>query len=380
MPRSIPHRYLRKTVVAGSGQLLAALVISSLGIAHADQVILQGGVTTIMQDSDDSRVGSELTASADLVITMPRSKGEWLLYIEASSTPDSNGVSALYPTANADAGSVLNQDGDGGVQISEFNYTFHLEGDRRLSVGLVNPSAWLDRSRISNDENTEFTNGSFTNNATIEFPDYTLGAVMRWLGSTARPEVSLVIAGSDGIADLPDRSYQDLLNLSADDRGAFVGADAKWLRNQASIRLGAWLRSEDHEVIGRPGEFEANYGVYGVLGWHAGHNAMNFRLGMANEDVSVATRFAAASYQRSTGMGLLGLGLASTRIANSFRQADLDDVTSAEVFLRIPVGEGSAQITPSIQYVENPGFDTSGETLSSSAIVAGVRFHWSFEK
>lgn len=76
----------------------------------------------------------------------------------------------------------------------------------------------------------------------------------------------------------------------------------------------------------------------------------------------------------------LGLGLASTRSASRFRQAELDDVTSAEAFLRIPVGDGSAQITPSIQYVENPGFDTSGATLSSSAFVAGVRFHLLFAK
>jgi hypothetical protein len=380
MIRSKPHRCLLKNVVAGRVNVLVALAISSLGVAHADEVTLQGGVTTVLQDSDDSRVDTELTASADLITTLPRGKGEWLLYIEASSTPDSNGISALYPTANADAGSVLNRDGDGGVQISEFNYTFHIGDDRRLMVGLVNPSAWLDRSRISNDENTQFINGSFKNNATIEFPDYTLGAVMRWLGSTARPEISLVIASSDGIADLPDRSYQDLLDLSADDRGAFVGADAKWLRDQTTVRLGAWLRSEDHEVFGSPGEFEANYGIYGVLGWHIGDNALNFRLGMANEDVSIATQFAAASYQRSTRIGLLGFGLASTRIANSFRQADLDDVASAEAFLRIPIGDSGAQITPSIQYVENPGFDASGATLSSSAIVASVRFHWSFEK
>ena len=380
MMRSKPNRCLPKNVVAGRVNVLVALVISSLGVAHADEVTLQGGVTTVLQDADDSRVDTELTASADLIITLPRRKGEWLLYIEASSTPDSNGVSAVYPTANADAGSVLNRDGDGGVQISEFNYTFHIGDDRRLMVGLVNPSAWLDRSRISNDENIQFINGSFKNNATIEFPDYTLGAVMRWLGSAARPEISLVIASSDGIADLPDRSYQDLLDLSADDRGAFVGADAKWLRDRTTIRLGAWLRSEDHEVSGSPGEFEANYGIYGVLGWHVGDNALNFRLGMANEDVSIATRFAAASYQRSTRIGLLGLGLASTRIANSFRQAALDDVASAEAFLRIPIGGSGAQITPSIQYVENPGFDTSGATLSSSAIVASVRFHWSFEK
>ena len=117
-----------------------------------------------------------------------------------------------------------------------------------------------------------------------------------------------------------------------------------------------------------------------VAGWQVDNNALNIRVGMANKDVSVATRFASVAYERSTPIGLFGLGLARTRISNSFRQADLDDVTSAEVFLRIPIGAGDAQITPSIQHVENPGFDISGPTFSSSALVAGVRFHWSFEK
>ena len=355
-----------------------ALCILATGSIEASELTWEGGVTSIFQDADDSRVDSELTASADLFITLPRSNGEWFLYIEASTSPDDNGVSSIYPTANADAGSVLDQDGNSHVQVSEFHYTFHMTDDRRLMVGLVNPSAWLDRSRITNDENTHFLNGNFKNNATIEFPDYVLGAVMRWLGSESRPEVSLVVASSKGISDLPDRSYQGLLDISSDNRGAFVGADAKWLRDRRTFRLGAWVRTEDDPVTGSPNESEKNYGLYGVLGWHDAGNALNFRLGLANEDVSVATQFAAIAYERSTPIGLFGLGVSKTRIANSFRQADLDDVTAAEAFFRLPIGGSNGQITPSVQYVENPGFDTSGATSSSRAVVAGVRFHWSF--
>ncbi|MGB5258428.1 MAG: carbohydrate porin [Woeseiaceae bacterium] len=360
------------------GLLLMLLGACSTVSADAGDLLWDGGVTAILQHSDDARTDSELTASADLFITLPRSKGEWLLYMEASTTPDSGGVSAIYPTANADAGSVLNRDGDGGVQVSEFHYTRHLRGDRRLMVGLINPSAWLDRSYIANDENRHFINGSFKNNTTIEFPDYTLGIIMRWLGAAARPEIVLVVAGSDGIADLPDRSYQDLLDLSSDQRGLFVGAGASWLGDRTSLRLGTWLRTDDHAVAGSSIDFEKNYGVYGVLGWRAGDNAVNLRLGAANEDVSVATRFVAAAYERSTRFGLIGLGLARTRISNNFRQADLDDVASAEAFVRIAVGDTGIEITPSVQHVQNPGFDASGATSSSSALVAGVRFHWSF--
>ena len=373
-------RSVRNFVAVWPTQRAAALAICLLatGSIEASEFTWEGGVTSVFQSADDSRVDSELTASADLFVTLPRSNGEWLLYIEASTSPDANGVSSIYPTANGDAGSVLDRDGNSHVQISEFHYTFNMTDDRRLMVGLVNPSAWLDRSRITNDENTHFLNGNFKNNATIDFPDYTLGAVMRWLGSESRPEVSLVVASSRGISDLPDRSYQELLDIAADNRGAFVGADAKWLRDRTTFRLGAWARTEDYPVAGSPNQSEKNFGLYGVLGWHDAGNALNFRLGMANEDVSVATHFAALAYERSTRIGLFGLGISKTRISNSFRQADLDDVAAAEAFFRIPIGDSGGQVTPSVQYVENPGFDTLGPTSSSRAVVAGVRLHWSF--
>jgi len=101
--------------------LLVAAATAIGGTASAGGINWEAGVTTILQDADDSSVDTELTASMDLALTRTGSHGEWLLYIEASSAPDSDGVSAVYPTANADAGSVLNRDGDGGVQVSEFN-------------------------------------------------------------------------------------------------------------------------------------------------------------------------------------------------------------------------------------------------------------------
>ena len=372
-PKRGKHSQRRSRIAAG---LLACALIPSG--SFASEITWGGGVTAVYQVADDDQVDPELTASADLLFTVPRSTGEWLIYIEASSSPAAEGISALYPTANADAGSALNKDGDGGVQISGFNYTFRIKDDRTLRVGLINPSAWLDRSTIANDENKQYLNGSFKNNATIEFPDYTLGGVFRWSGSESRPEVSLVVASSDGKADVPDRSYQDLLKLTSDERGVFLGIDAGWLRERTSMRLGAWLRSDDHVVAGSTDETDMNYGVYGVLDWRSGVNAMNIRLGLANEDVSVATRFAAIAYQRQTRLGQLGLGIARTVIANNFRQGDLDNTSAAELYFRIPVAAGRGHVTPSIQHVENPGFNTSGSTASSSAIVAGARFHWTF--
>ena len=359
--------------------LLVALVSClACSAVHAKEISWEGGITAVYQDTDDSRADSELTASADIFATLKQERGEWLLYIEASSAPNSNGVSAFFPTVNGDAGSVLTAGGDGGVQVSELNYTLHMERNRSLMLGLIDPSAWLDRGRIANDENKHFLNGSFVNNATIAFPDYTLGGVFRMLGNNRRPEFTVVVSGSDGIADTPDRSYQDLLDLNEDGRGVFLGSGASWLNDRTSWRLGAWLRNDDQDSEDNVANDDINYGVYGVFGWQAGVNALNVRAGMANSDGSAADRFLAVAYQRETQAGVLGIGAAGTRIATGFSGPGRDNALDSEIYFRIPVLDDAGHITPSIQYVEVPAVDATDPASGSSAVVAGVRFHWSF--
>jgi len=357
---------------------LAGLVLAGfLGIPVAKaEVNIEGGLTAAYQFADIADVDSEFSASVDAIFTVPQETGEWLIYLEGSSTPDSNGVSATFPTANADAGSVLNRDSDGGIQVSEFHYTFRFQDSMSLSLGLIDPSASLDRSRIANDENTHFLNGSFVNNATIDFPDYTIGGVLRIAATGARPELAIIVASSDGIADYPDRSYQDLLSLTSGERGAFFGVGSKWLLNEWTLRFGSWLRTDDHAVLGNPGRQDINYGAYAGFGWQRSTHALNLRFGAANSDVSVATRFVAGAYERQTPYGLFGAAVARTAVADTFRTATLENVTTAELFFRIPIGRYQGHVTPSVQYVENPGFDGSGFGMPVSAVVSSVRLHW----
>ena len=359
--------------------LLAGLSgVLAFSAALADEVSWEGGITAVYQVADDDRADSELTASADLFASLRRERGEWLLYIEASTSPGSNGVSAYYPTANADAGSVLSSSGNSGLQISELNYTFLMENRRSLMLGLIDPSAWLDRGRIANDENKHFLNGSFVNNATIAFPDYTLGGVFRLLGSDRRTEYTVVISGSDGIADTPDRSYQDLLDLNEDGRGVFLGTGASWLHEHTSWRVGAWLRNDGENVDDMNDDNNLNYGVYGVFGWQVGANAMNVRTGIANSYASIAERFVAIAYQRDTALGVFGIGIARTQLAEGISSNGPDDAFDSEMYLRIPILGDSGHITPSVQYLEAPDIDASDSALDSSAFVASLRFHWSF--
>ncbi|MBU2676560.1 MAG: hypothetical protein KJP16_05700 [Gammaproteobacteria bacterium] len=346
--------------------------------AYGEEVSWEGGITTVYQDTDDERADAELTASADLVATLKQARGEWLLHIEASSSPNSNGVSAFYPTVNGDAGSVLSAGGDGGVQVSEFSYTFLLDDNRSLMLGLIDPSSWLGSGRIANDENSDFLNGSFVNNATIAFPDYTLGGVLGLPGNNRRPDITIVISGSDGIADTPDRSVQDLLDLNEDGRGVFLGTEAHWLHERTAWRVGAWLRNDGQHVEGNATEDEINYGVYGVFDWQADANAINVRAGLANSDGSVADRFFAIAYHRRMQSGILGVGIADTGITRGFGSPGRDYALDSEIYYRVPVLNGTGHVTPSLQYVEVPAVETSDSASRSSAIVASIRFHWSF--
>ncbi len=363
-----------------SGHIAATLLVFVALPALAGDIAWEAGITTVLQDADDSRVESEVTASIDLFARLPTGSGEWLLYVEGSTSPNPDGVSSFYPTVNGDARSVLTRNDSGAVQVSELNYTFALDGGRRsLMLGLIDPSAWLDRGRIANDENRHFLNGSFVNNATIEFPDYSLGVVYRRLANGPQPELTFIVSGSDGIQDTPDRSYQDLLDLTDQGRGVFAGFGASWLREQFSWRAGAWLRSDDHVVAQDETRTDINYGVYGVFGWQSGPDAINVRAGFANADVSIASRFVAVAYERRTRAGRAGIGVARTFIADSFRVDGVDHAWDVEAFLRIPVFGDNGHLTPSLQYVRNPGFDATGDTVSSTALVAGIRFHLSFE-
>ena len=362
----------------GHPLLVALAACLSCSTVHAEGVTWEGGITTVYQDTNDSRAEAELTASADLFATLSQERGQWLLYVEASSSPDSNGVSAFYPTVNGDAGSVLTAGGNGGVQVSELNYTYFMEGDRSLVLGLIDPSAWLDRGRIANDENNNFLNGSFVNNATIAFPDYSLGGVFRVRDNDGRPEITIVVAGSDGIADLPDRSYQDLLDFNDDGRGVFAGSGVRWSFDRSSWHVGAWVRTDEHAVVGSDAEEENNYGIYGVYGWQSGPHQLNVRAGLANSDVSVAGNFFAAAYQRQYRVGLVGVGAAHTTISSGYRSSARDSAFDSEIYFRLTVFDGAGHVTPSIQYIEVPGFDTAEIVPSSTTLITGVRFHYSF--
>lgn len=352
--------------------LVCAWALATPGFAEAESPVgLSGGVTAVGQRSDDDASDSSLTASLDLYLSVSRKGGRLELYVEGGTTP--RGVAAELPQVNADAGTALNRELRGRLQVSELKYDFDVAGERGLAVGLVDLSAYLDTTRINNDENLQFLAAPFVNNPTIELPDYTLGAVFRQPSRPGRPRIHAAVAASSGLGDTAERSYSSLLDVDAPGRGLFAAIETGWTSKRQLYRLGVWHHGGDHDTLDRRAAGRSNFGAYGAASRVFGRSGFNLRAGFADPEISAAQRFASLSWVLELGRQVLGVGLAGARASRSI--AGSDDMAHAELYLSVRVGR-ELYLTPSLQRVWNADFSAAPERDRTS--VLSLRLHRAF--
>lgn len=375
-------RLVRKTKRASTirviafGSAMAGLTMGWAGQAQADdELTFEGGLTGIYQAASDDRVDPEASLSGDLFIR--QSFGSWAIngHLEGSTTPRVNGVNALIPGANADSGSSVNSRDKGRVQLSELYLEYGIEGFSAVA-GLIDASGFLDSSHVANDEAGQFINGSLVNNPSIEFPDYTLGGVMSFEGAGLRPSVTLLVGGSSGLGDNPSRSYTELAQLGTSGKGVFAAAEFGWnvdeLGEDGAIRLGVWTNTADHTRLDATATDESNQGIYGVVDGTVSGFAWNLRAGAADADVSPVAWFAGAAVEHALMTDLTGgLGVTHTAASDDLG-VGFSDSTQGELYLRYNVSE-NVHVTPSVQYVTNPGFDDTDTVVDDSVWVFGIR-------
>lgn len=374
---------IRKVILAmGCGVVLAgqAALAEEMdehhGAAGAGRLMgVEAGVTYTYQHSMDDAVNDESFASVDVVVTHPVGDGELLLYLEGNTTPSSHGVAALIGEANADVGSALDEHGKGRLQVSELHYTLPMLNGN-VTLGLMDVSGFLDTSELANDEATQFLAGGLTGNATIEFPDYTLGVVYH---SELDDVTSLtaVLAGSHGLADNPEHDYASLFEMNKAGKGMFAGVEGRHAMANGSLQLGAWVNTADHDNLKATSTDDNNYGVYAVVENSWGDVSTNLRAGFANSAVSEAASYFSAAMELATELGPVGLGIARTNLADDAAAAGRDDVTEVEAFWRVEVTENIA-VTPSLQWIQNSGFDSSGTTIEAEQTILGLRINARF--
>jgi hypothetical protein len=356
------------------GMAFVALLVPGVVLGDWQSLHMAGGLTAVNQrEAGGSR--HDTAVSADLFAYLPTRRGEWMLYLEGATATSADSLFNLYPESNADAGTAQDSKGNSRVQISELNYRWIINDSKELTIGQIDPSAHLDRSRIANDENAHFLGASFVNNPTIQFPDYTLGLMYRINRTAASPEITGILAASDGLADNPSRSYRDLIDLAGDGKGVFLGLGARWAINATRIGIGGWYRSDDQPRLDDPDTMLHNYGIYGVYGWQAGNHGVNLRLGAARAAVSAAEYYAGGAYEGVTPIGALGIGIGRVFKSSDVTAPGTGDTTQVEVFFRVPLWAEDSHITAALQYIENPGFDSSNQTIDRNALLAAVRLH-----
>lgn len=243
------------------------------------------------------------------MLTHATDANEWNIHVEANTTPHTQGVSGLLPEANADAGSALDQDRRGRIQLSQLNFRHTFNPRQAFTTGLLDVSSHFDQSRIASDETTQFLGVAFTGNPAIEFPDYTLGLVYEH-ALTAGPTLRIGIASSNGLADNPKHSYSQLVNLDANEKGLFAITSATWKNPAWLLRSGVWTHTADHDLLDGTGGGRRNYGAYLLAGRQAGQHAFNLRMGIANQNVTQAAGFAGLSYRYLHKPFELGVGTA----------------------------------------------------------------------
>lgn len=358
--------------------IFATLLAGTAGVSFAETTPWNaaGNIVVTHQTTNESHIQDETASSADLVVQRQNGSGSWLAHIEASSTPRSNGVSAILPEANADVGSALDEDSDGRIQLSELYYTHSFNGDQTLSAGYLDVSGFFEQSRIASDETTQFLGAFFTGNPTIEFPDYTLGLVYE-TGLANDVVLRTALASSNGLADNPERSYSQLLSVD-DDEGVFAITSASWEAKRWLLRAGAWLHTADHQTLDMTDNGQDNYGAYMLAGYTQGRHSANIRLGVANPDVSQAVAFASVGYRYEHGPYTAGAGIGRAVLSSQEPSTALDDTDQYELILRYTLRQGLF-LSGHVERIRNSNFGALPENRNQNATVYGARLTWLYE-
>jgi hypothetical protein len=147
---------------------------------HGYEVFL--GMTGVLQGSENNNKnapnGDSLaaTGSVDFVISKDfYEHGAFLLHLESGV---GEGLNA-DPIFNSLMFGVVNYDALSHAARIEFAEGYY-QGDYfdekfEFLIGRIDPTVIFDENAVAKDETSEFLNGGFRNNTTIDFPDYTFG-------------------------------------------------------------------------------------------------------------------------------------------------------------------------------------------------------------
>lgn len=367
-------RYVTSAIIV----LLAVVAFSMPANATETETgwALFANAVLIHQTASTAVVGNEASGSADFIVSHANADatGQWLIHLEASTSTSSTDISAVYPEANADAGSALDEHGNGRLQLSELYYAYVLSDQHSISAGLLDVSGFFEQSRIASDETTQFLGASFTGNPTIAFPDYTLGAIYQH-GLSSDLVLRAGLASSNGLADNDSRSYAQLFTVTGDDKGVFGILSLSWQAQGWLVRAGSWLSTANYTPFNETEDNLNNYGYYLLTGYKYGRHAVNVRLGYANPKVSLGKAFSSVSYLYQLGRYSVGIGAAQSVVSHQATEPAASNTSHYEAFIRYRLSPAWLA-TADVQHINNSNFTASATDPARDANLWGLRLTW----
>jgi len=360
--------------------LMVALIVSA-NHGRAEMVI-EAGTTIVGQQSSkqNNSINKDVIGSVDLVLDADIGPGRLHIYAEGSTTPTTS-ASSVIAGANLDAGTALDRNGKGRIQLSEIAYGLDLEA-LNLSVGVQDLTAFADATAVSNDEGSQFLADSLVNNPTVAFPDYTPSLVLNY-GSDDTLNATALVANAYGLGDNPNVNYGELFKFGRDKntglkKGIFALGELR-LPGEVAFTLGGWTRtSELPQHLGGANKSSA-FGVYangdGILGENTLWSArFGWNSGKRTDEVTTHASMAVEHSYRDD--HVIALGVAWNGLSSDFKStfANAANPVVAELYYRWQINEQIA-ISPDIQYWSNANSlsTTTAGTVGGSAWVYGLR-------
>ena len=335
---------------------------------------VEGGFTLVAQIINEDRIENDLTASFDLFLTQPTDSGEWVIHTEGNTSPKIDGVSSVLGATNADSGSALDRDGRGQLQVSEFYYSTKLS-HADLTMGLLDVTGFLDASDIANDETSQFLSTALVNNPTIEFPDYTLGVSYHHDTTFSDLSYTLVVTSSHGLADNPNVSYSELIDVRATDKGVFAAAEFTLPMSTFTLTSGFWVNTKNHQDIDG-NENKNNSGIYLVLDGNIDNIKLNLRYGIADDSISEVDDFIGIAAEIPIAGSLLGIGYTITGLSKDVAAVSKESIEQFEIYYNFNVA-GNFTITPIFQSFKNSGIDINSSIYDDINIIS-LRSNYTF--
>jgi porin len=187
----------------------------------------------------------------------------------------------------------------------------------------------------------------------------------------------LGLTSSNGLADNPNLSFAQLLDVDESNKGIFVITSVAIRRPDWHMRVGTWTHTAPHPNLAGTRDDLSNYGIYAVAGYENPFRAISSRFGLANEVVSREKGFAALTCQYSLKNITSGIGLGRVFLSDHEPDSEMDDLSHFETYLRWNVTTKFIA-TIDMQHLTNSNFDTDDTIVNSNVTVYVLRltFVW----